>query len=193
MGGFEMRVVRFRWAASLAAVILLVAACGGGSTASPAGGGGVAPSSGAPAANGDASGAPAANGGSTAGSLNACDLLTADQIKGIVGWPVQAGVLQQTDTQTDCEWAAQASDGGSVGLIVADFDDTLWQAGAAAGSSTAVPGIGDAAYKGWPHAGDLNIKVDGYQISVAIIDFTAAADKVDAEDLALAKLVLPKL
>jgi hypothetical protein len=80
-----------------------------------------------------------------------------------------------------------------VGLTIANYDDTLWQAGSSAGNSTAVPGIGDAAFKGWPHAGDLAIKYKGYEVDVAIIDFVASPDQVDMETLALAKLVLPSL
>src|SRR5512135_2922044 len=188
-----MRVPRLTRISALAAAGLLLAACTGGGSASPAGGGPTPSSGGNGGAPTGAATAADGGGGGSAGSLNACTFLTADQIQTAVGWPVKAGVVQNTDSQTDCEWDAQASDGGSVGLTISNYDDTLWQAGAAAGISKAVSGIGDAAFKGWPHAGDLTIKVKGYQVAVAIIDFVAAPDKVDAETLALAKLALPRL
>jgi hypothetical protein len=180
-----MRVPRLGRAIALAATVLLVGACTGGGSAPSAGGNGGASASVAPAGS--------SGGGGNAGSLNACDLLSTDEIKAAVGWPVGTGLLQNTDTQTDCEWDGQGDQAGSVGLTVANYDDSLWQAGSSAGSSTAVSGIGDAAYKGWPHAGDLAIKVGSYEVDVAIIDFYKAGDKVDAEDLVLAKLVLPRL
>ncbi len=170
---------------ALAVAVLLLGACTGGGSAPSAGGNGGAPSSGAAGGNG--------GGGGSAGSLNACNLLSTDEIKAAVGWPVGTGMLQNTDTQTDCEWDGQGDQAGSVGLTVADYDDVIWQAGSSAGNSTAVSGIGDAAFKGWPHAGDLAIKVGGYEVDVAIIDFYQAGDKVDAETLALGKLVLSRL
>lgn len=194
-----MRVLPVGRTAALAAAVLLVGACsGGGSTSSPAGNGQAASggSASAPAASGGASAAPAAAsgsaGGGNAGSLNACNFLTTSQIQSIVGWPVGAGALQNTDTQSDCEWSGPSGESG-VGLTISNYDAVLWQAGSSAGNSTAVSGVGDAAFKGWPHGGDLTIKVKGYQVAIAIIDFAAAPAKVDAENLSLAALVLPKL
>lgn len=184
--GAQMRVPHVNRLSAIAGAVVLVAACSGGGSSSP--GVSVAPpSSTAP------SGSAGGGGGGSAGSLDACNLLTAADIAGVVGWPVKDGLPQNTDTQSDCEWDAQATDGGSVGLTIQAYDDSLWQAGSSAGNSTAVTGIGDAAYKGWPHPGDLAIKVKGYEVDVAIIDFAASPDKVDAETLALAKIVLPKL
>lgn len=188
-----MRVPTLARAGALATAVLVLGACsGGGSTPSPAGGS----SAGAPAASSGAS-APASaasgsGGGGNAGSLDACTFLSTSEIQSIVGWQVGAGVKQNTDTQTDCEWSGPSGESG-VGLTISNYDAVLWQAGSSAGISKAVTGIGDAAFKGWPHAGDLSIKFKGYQVSVAIIDFAAAPDKVDAETLSLAKLVLPKL
>ncbi len=109
-----------------------------------------------------------------------------------MGWAVGAGAVQNSDGQTDCEWTS-ADGSSSVGLTISNYDDNLFKTGASAGISTAVSGIGDAAFKGWPHAGDLTIKYKNYQVAVAVIDFKAAPAKVDAETLSLAQLVLPKL
>ena len=59
--------------------------------------------------------------------------------------------------------------------------------------ATPVSGIGEAAYKGIPHAGDLAIKQGGHEIDVAIMDFKDDQQKVDAANLALAKLVLSRV
>lgn len=193
-----MRVPALGRTAAVAAAVVLLAACSaGGSTPTPSpagngdGGSGGGSASGAPAT----SQAPGGGGGTgaDAGSLNACNFLTTDQIQAAVGWAVGAGVVQNSDGQTDCEWSSSANDGGSVGLTISNYDDSLFRAGASAGNSTAVSGIGEAAFKGWPHAGDLTIKYKGYQVAVAIIDFKATNTKVDGETLALAQLVLPKL
>ena len=74
------------------------------------------------------------------------------------------------------------------------YDDALWRrASSATSSSTPVSGIGDAAFKGWPLSSDLTIKAKGYQVVLAIIDFQATKDAIDAADLAMAKLVLTRL
>jgi len=62
-----------------------------------------------------------------------------------------------------------------------------------ASAATAVSGLGEAAYKGYSHAGDLAIKQAGHEIDVAIIDFKDDQQKVDAAVLALAKLVLTRV
>ncbi len=172
-------MVRTSGVLSIIGVALLVGACiGSGATPPPTSGGG------GPAGGG---------GGAGAGSLNACNLLSAADIQSAVGWAVSTGTLQNTDGQTDCEWAGATDDTKAVGLTIADFDQVLWDAGANAGNSTAVSGIGDAAFKGWPHPGDLTIKVKGYEVSVAVIDFSVATAQEDQAALALANIVLPKL
>ena len=62
----------------------------------------------------------------------------------------QPGVPQNSDNQSDCEWASTQCDTPSVGLTVSPYDDSLWQTVSSATSSTPVAGIGDAAFKGWP-------------------------------------------
>ena len=107
-----------------------------------------------------------------------------------------AGVLQTTDTQADCEWNAPddvTSGATGVGLTIQDYDDTLWQTMSSSQDATAVSGIGEKAYKGFPHAGDLSVKQGAYEVDVAIIDFTDDNAKVDAGALTLMKLVLPRL
>ena len=62
-----------------------------------------------------------------------------------------------------------------------------------ASNATAVSGLGEAAYKNYPHAGDLSIKQGGHEIDLGIVDFKDNQEKVDAAVLALAKLVLSRV
>ena len=141
-------------------------------------------------------GGGAGSGAGKASSVKVCDLLTLDEIKQATGAAMGAGVLQTTDSQADCEWNApsDASSGAlGVGVIVQDYDDTLWQTMAAAKQATAVSGIGEKAYKGFPHSGDLSVKQGGYEIDIGIVDFSDDNAKVDGAALTLMKLVLPRL
>ena len=179
----------------IAGVAFMVGACssGGGATTAPATGS-PAVEGGGTAGGGGASSQPnAGGGGGGAGSLNACELLSASDVQAAVGWAVSAGVLQNTDSQTDCEWTGASDDSKGVGITISDFDQTVWDAGANAQASTAVSGIGEAAYKGWPVPGDLAIKVKGYEVNVAVLDFSVSTAQEDQATLALANLVLPKL
>ena len=189
-----MRIPHVR-VAILAAVVLLLGACTstsapGGSDAAPSSARGPA-ASGATGATGDGSApAPAAGGNAT---TNACGLLTVEEIQQAVGFAVNPGVLQNSDNQSDCEWASTEADRGSVGLTVSVYDDFLWQTGSSASNSKPVSGLGDAAFKGWPTFAALNVKAKGYQVVLGIADFTVSQDVIDAGNLALAKLVLPRL
>ena len=80
-----------------------------------------------------------------------------------------------------------------VGLIVQDYDDTLWQTMSSSKQATPVSGIGEKAYKDYPHSGDLSVKQGGYEIDIGIVDFTDDNAKVDAAALTLMKLVLPQI
>ena len=42
-------------------------------------------------------------------TTNACGLLTVDEIQQAVGFAVNPGVLQNSDNQSDCEWASTQS------------------------------------------------------------------------------------
>jgi hypothetical protein len=178
-----------RFAAALAVVVLIAAACttgaGGGASPTPAGNGG-----------GGAGGSSAGSGGGTTasgGASNACSLLSQSEIQSIVGFAVNAGVLQTSEGQSDCQWQDQANNAGAVGLTVHTYDDSLWQTMSSVPLAKPVSGIGDAAYKGYPVAGDLAIKAKGYEIDIAIADFSKPTSQIDAENLSLANLVLPRL
>ncbi len=186
--------------AIVAAAVLALSACSstsapGGSDVAPSSAGGpaasVATGGAASGASGDSSAPAAAAGGDP--TTNACGLLTVDEIKQAVGFAVNPGVLQNSDDQSDCEWASTQSDTATVGLTVSKYDDFLWQTGSAAGNSKPVSGIGDAAFKDWPTFADLTVKAKGYQVVMAIVDFQAKQEAIDSEDLALAKLVVPRL
>jgi hypothetical protein len=182
--------------AIVAAAVLSLSACSstsapGGSDAAPSSARGPGAGAAASGTTGDSSAPAAAAGGDP--TTNACGLLTVDEIKQAVGFAVNPGVLQNSDNQSDCEWASTQSDTASVGLTVSTYDDFMWQTGSSAGNSKAVSGIGDAAFKDWPTFADLTVKAKGYQVVLAIADFQAKQEAIDSENLALAKLVLPRL
>lgn len=173
------------------AAVLVLGACntpaGGGGSSQAAGGGGSQAANGAGNGGGGGSGAGAA-------TLNPCNMLSASDIEAATGWPtVDAGKLQTTDTQADCQWSDPSDDSHGVGVTVADYDDTLWKAGTTSSYAKPVSGLGDAAYAGWPTAGTLNIKIKNYAVTIGIIDFKKSNDQIQSEDTTLANLVLPKL
>jgi len=165
---------------------VLIAACSSSPGGSP---GSSAVSGGAASDPGDRP-----SGGGAVGSVAACSLLTTGEIQAAIGAPMAAGVLQTGNPdQADCEWASSDDGSISVGVIVQPYDDFLWQTMSSSQHATAVSGIGEAAYKGFPHAGDLSIKQGGREIDVGIIDFKDDQQKIDAATLTLAKLVLSRI
>jgi hypothetical protein len=147
----------------------------------------------------DAGGQPSAGGqvvqgGGDVSSISACSLLTPAEIKQALGVAVKAGTAQTGNPdQASCQWDGLDDDTFTVGVVVQPYDDSLWTNMSSASLATPVSGIGEAAYKGIPHAGDLAIKQGGHEIDVAIIDFKDDQQKVDAANLALAKLVLSRV
>ena len=57
----------------------------------------------------------------------------------------------------------------------------------------AVTGIGQQAFKGVPHSGDLSVKQGKYEVDVGIVDFKHDTATVDAAALTLMSLVLSRL
>lgn len=146
--------------------------------------------------SGSSTGAGGRSAGRDASAIKACDLLTLDEIKQATGVTMGTGHLQTTDTQASCDWNAPDSDSSgasAVGVIVRKFDDVLWQAMAGSKLATPVTGIGEQAYKGYPHKGDLSVKQGGYAVDVGIVDFKHDNATVDAAALKLMKLVLSRL
>src|SRR5581483_4491645 len=137
----------------------------------------------------------AGTGGGNASAIKACDLLTLEEIKQATGAVMGAGRLQTTDTQASCDWdAPDGSSGASgVGIIVQNFDNSLWQTMSSSPHATGVTGIGQEAFKGFPHSGDLSVKQGKYEVDVGIIDFKHDRATVDAAALNLMKLVLSRL
>ena len=104
------------------------------------------------------------------------------------------GLEQDTDNQVECNWDPQdSSDSTGVSVSVAKYDDTLWQTFSKAQNATPVSGLGEAAFSGYPHAGDLSIKKDGYTIDIGIVYFGTDQAKVAAADMTFANLVLSRL
>jgi hypothetical protein len=179
----------------MAVLALTVAALVVGCNGTPSG----SPSASARAAGGDAgsSSQPATGGSAAAGgdisSISACSLLTPAEIQQALGMPFKDGVLQTGDPeQASCEWASQ-DDSVSIGVIVQPYDDFLWQTMASSSLAKPVSGIGEAAFKDYPIAGDLSVKQGGREIDFGIADFTDSQQKIDAAALTMAKLVLSRL
>jgi len=130
-----------------------------------------------------------------ASTIAACDLLSQDDILHVTGAVVGPGLLQTTDDQASCDWNAPdgASGVAAVGVAVQNFDASLWQTDSSSMHATPVMGIGEEAFKGFPHAGDLSVKQGAYEIDLGIIDFTDDPATVDAASLQLMTLVLPRV
>jgi len=136
---------------------------------------------------------PTTGGGGDIASIAACSLLTPEEIRAALGVAMKPGVGQTgTDQQAACQWASE-DDSIDVGVTVQPYDDTLWTTLSSASGATPVSGIGEAAYKGVPHSGDLAVKQGGQEIDIGIVDFKDANATIDAAALALAKLVLPRV
>src|SRR3954468_9215360 len=89
-----------------------------------------------------------ASGGGSASAIKACDLLTQEEIKQATGASMGAGKLQTTNTQASCDWSTDDTSGASgVGVIVAEFDNTLWQTMSSSPKAVPVTGIGQKAFK----------------------------------------------
>jgi len=187
-----MSIRILRGVSAVVGAAALIAACTGSPIGSPgsstaAGGGDSNPGGQASA------GSQTAQGGGDS-SMSGCSLLTTAEIQEAIGAAVKAGTYQTGNPeQVNCEWDGQNDDTLAVGVTVQPYDDSLWTTMSSASAATAVSGLGEAAYKGYPHAGDLAIKQAGHEIDVAIIDFKDDQQKVDAAVLALAKLVLARV
>jgi len=186
-----MTRMRSRGFAAIGLVVLAGCSSGGPAPSSSAAGGGSSQAAASAAGGGGGATQAAGNGGGVS-SIDACKLLTTDEIKSATGISVKAGVPQSTDSQVNCDW--ESEDGASsVGLTVATFDDSLWSAFSSAANAKPVSGFGDAAFTGVPHSGDLAVKVKGYEVDFAIVDFQLQPDKLVSDDEALAQTVLPRL
>jgi hypothetical protein len=140
-------------------------------------------------------GSAAVSGAGNASAIKACDLLTADEIQQATGASMVAGKLQTTDTQASCDWSSgdDTSGASGVGVIVQNFDSALWQNMSASQHAVPVTGIGEKAFKGVPHKGDLSVKKGNYEVDVGIVDFKHDDATVDAATLKLMNLVLSRL
>jgi hypothetical protein len=127
-------------------------------------------------------------------SLDACALLTPTEIQQALGVAMKPGVKQTTSTSSQCQWDSQnESDAAGVSVSVATYDDAFFRTQASARHAVPVSGLGEAAYKGYPHAGDIFLKHDGHEIDVGVVDFKLASPTVDGAAATFAKLVLSRL
>ena len=128
--------------------------------------------------------------GGNAPTIKACDLLTPAELQQAMGTPMGPGKLQTTDTQASCDWD---SANGAVGIIIRNFDANLWDTMSSSAHAKPVTGLGEKAFKGVPHAGDLAVKKGGYEIDVGIVDFKRNPAVVDAAAVQLMNRLLAQL
>lgn len=127
-------------------------------------------------------------------AVDACALLTPSKIQQALGVAMKPGVKQTTSTSSQCEWDSQdESEAVGVSVSVATYDDALFRTMSSANKALPVSGLGEAAFKGYPHAGDIAIKQKGHEIDVGVVDFKLAPAKVDGAAAMFAKLVLARL
>ena len=133
-------------------------------------------------------------GGGDVSSLDACALLTPTEIQQALGVAMKPGVKQTTSTSSQCQWDSQdESEAVGVSVSVATYDDALFHTQASAQKAVPLSGLGEAAYKGYPHAGDIFLKHDGHEIDVGVVDFKLPPPKVDSAAAGFAKSVLSRL
>jgi hypothetical protein len=127
-------------------------------------------------------------------SVDACALLTPGEIQQALGVAMKPGVKQTTSTSSQCQWDSQdESEAVGVSVSVATYDDALFRTQASAKKAVPISGLGEAAYKNYPHAGDIFLKHKGHEIDVGVVDFKLAQPKVDGAAATFAKLVLSRL
>lgn len=175
-----MGQVRARRVSLLATVVLLAAACSGGS------GGGNGPGS---------SVTGGGNGNGDLSNVDACSLLTPAEIQQVTSVAVGSGINQDSNVVRQCEWdATDATASLTVGLTVRTYTDADWQTVTAFPNAVAVSGMGEAAYRNSPITGDLSVKQHGYEIDMAIIDFSSTPQsQTDQETDSLMNQVLTEL
>lgn len=183
--------------AVMVATALVAASCAGGSPTSGGNGGG---GGGTPVGGGGGAPVGGGGGGNTSGGgdiskVDACSLLKPADIQQATGVAFMAGVNQDSDIVKQCEWDPQdGSQTLTVGIDVRAFDPGEWQVITEFPHAAAVSGLGDAAYKGSPLQGDLSVKAKGYEIDLAIVNFsTKSQAEIDQANLDLMKLVLTRL
>jgi hypothetical protein len=147
-----------------------------------------------PSANGRDAGRKAGAGTGDVSSIDACALLTPTEIQQSLGVAMKPGVKQTTSTSSQCEWDSQdESQAAGVSVSVATYDDTVFRMLTSAKNAVPVPGLGEVAYKGIPHSGDIMLKQGGHEIDVGVVDFKLAQPKVDDAAVTFTKLVLSRL
>src|SRR5438093_11430058 len=69
---------------------------------------------------------PARRGGDDVSSVDACALLTPNEIQQVLGVAMKPGVKQTTSTSSQCQWDSQdESEAVGVSVRVATYDDAL--------------------------------------------------------------------
>ena len=127
-------------------------------------------------------------------AIDACALLTQAEIQQALGVAMKPGVKQTTEDSSQCQWDSQnEGDAAGVSVSVARYDDKLYRTMSSAQAAKPVSGFGEAAYKDYPHVGDIAIKHDGHEIDIGVVDFKLSNEKVDAAAATFAKLVLSRV
>ncbi len=143
------------------------------------------------AANSARGGVQQTRGSAGASSIDACRLLTKNEIQQQLGMAVGDGKLQTTDSQASCDW--NAGDEGGLTVKVEDFNPPVWNSFTSSGRAKPVSGLGDAAFSNVPLPGGLMIRQGKYEIDVGVVDFKRSNDRNVEAATALAALVLPRV
>ena len=171
----------------LALVAGLVAACGGSAA------------TGAPQAGGSPAGVPtqaattqapagANPTGAAPGALDACSLITADEVAAVLGEPVAAGVVPEPGT-TSCIFVDSAKATNSVEISITSGVDFNPNKKSIPGLTiTPVSGVGDAAYYVSLGAGymTLNVRKGQTTFTVSVLLKGASDDQLQAGEKTLA-------
>jgi hypothetical protein len=180
----------------IAVVAIAVAGCGGSASTNAPGAASAAPASdGAPAAATSSAATPAAAGTpvTPAALPDPCKLLTADEIKGVVGHTVAAGRANGTG---ECVWDRSGVSEISVYVKVMILPGTL---GCQIGGSKPVDGLGPQA--GWSYlaagnTGSVTVCPSRLQVKVTLVGdnvtHTTPEDLLRTDAVALMKLALPR-
>ena len=173
------------FAAAVAATLsVTLSACGGDSTPPP-----LAPvASGSTSAAGDAPGS--AQGFVVPGVPDPCGLIPPDQVAQIGHLPdgSKSGAIASNSGGRSCAYNPGHPDMGTIsltGVTKAGFD--AFRATIPASTITAIPGIGDEAYKSSQTPGVIDVYKNGFDLNIAVVhadSYASASD--DAKALAQA-------
>lgn len=172
-------------------LLVLLVGCGSSGTT----GGTPGPVGQSAPATASAGAANGGNGGGNIAAIDGCALLTPAEIESALGSKMNAGVKSAASgNKTGCKWeATEATSGLEVDIDITPFDQDLWNGETAISGTEAVPGVGDAAFRGFVSDGVILIKKGALEVDITIIAVFLDKAKVASGQLTLSKLVVSRL